>query len=116
MTKQKIAVFSGPTSTIGNSPTLVTSNKGRHPGERVLEGRYDHLAAQLLYEPVASDRAAQKEVPVGRHPRRQGRCLPPGLRLRFPLFLLLPQPSKHAGASIPRRHTLPARHGVEFLR
>ena len=52
MTKQKIAVFSGPTSTIANSPTLVTGNKGRRPGERILDGRYDHLAAQLLYEPV----------------------------------------------------------------
>ena len=52
MAKAKIAVFSGPNSTIGNSPTLVTSNKGRHPGERALEGRYDHLAAQVLYEPV----------------------------------------------------------------
>ncbi|MCI0799970.1 MAG: hypothetical protein J4O06_14415, partial [Chloroflexi bacterium] len=52
MAKPRIAVFSGPTSTIANSPTLVTSNKGRKPGERVLEGRYDHLAAQVLYEPV----------------------------------------------------------------
>ena len=52
MAKPIIAVFSGPTSTIANSPTLVTSNKGRKPGERVLEGRYDHLAAQVLYEPV----------------------------------------------------------------
>jgi len=52
MAKVKIAVFSGPTSTIANSPTLVTSNKGRQEGERVIPGRYDHLAAQLLYEPV----------------------------------------------------------------
>ena len=52
MAKPKIAVFSGPTSTIANSPTLVTSNKGRLPGERILSGRYGHLAAQLLYEPV----------------------------------------------------------------
>ena len=52
MAKPRIAVFSGPASTIGNSPTLVTSNKGRLPGERVLEGRYDHLAPQTLHEPV----------------------------------------------------------------
>ncbi len=52
MTKPRIAVFSGPTATIANSPTLVTSNKGRRPGERMLEGRYDHLVGQLLYEPV----------------------------------------------------------------
>ena len=52
MPKQKIAVFSGPNSTIGNSPTLVTSNKGRLEGEEVLPGRFDHLAAQVLYEPV----------------------------------------------------------------
>ena len=52
MAKQKIAVFSGPNSTIANSPTLVTSNKGRLPGEQMLEGRYDHLASQLIYAPV----------------------------------------------------------------
>ena len=52
MPKQKIAVFSGPNSTIGNSPTLVTGNKGRLKGERELEGRFDHLASQTLYEPV----------------------------------------------------------------
>ena len=52
MAKPRIAVFSGPAATIGNSPTLVTSNKGRQPGERVLEGRYDHLVAQTLHEPV----------------------------------------------------------------
>ena len=52
MTKPKIAVFSGPTATIANSPTLVTSNKGRLPGETLLPGRYDHLVAQFLYEPV----------------------------------------------------------------
>ena len=50
--KPRIAVFSGPRSTIANSPTLVTSNKGRRPGERQIEGRFDHLAAQTLYEPV----------------------------------------------------------------
>ena len=48
----KIAVFSGPTATIANSPTLVTSNKGRLPGESPLPGRYDHLVGQLLHEPV----------------------------------------------------------------
>ena len=48
----KIAVFSGPRSTIANSPTLVTSNKGRRPEERTLPGRYDHLVAQTLYEPM----------------------------------------------------------------
>lgn len=52
MAKPKIAVFSGPTSTIANSPTLVTSNKGRLPGDRVLEGRFDHLVGQSLFEPV----------------------------------------------------------------
>ncbi|PKB79400.1 MAG: hypothetical protein BZY88_13530 [SAR202 cluster bacterium Io17-Chloro-G9] len=52
MAKPKIAVFSGPTATIANSPTLVTSNKGRLPGERETAGRYAHLVAQLLHEPV----------------------------------------------------------------
>ena len=52
MARAKIAVFSGPMSTIGNSPTLVTSNKGRRKGERVLAGRYDHLVGQTLHEPV----------------------------------------------------------------
>ena len=52
MAKPKIAVFSGPTATISNSPTLVTSNRGRLPGERMLEGRFDHLVSQSLYEPV----------------------------------------------------------------
>jgi L-asparaginase len=52
MAKPKIAVFSGPRSTVANSPTLVTSNKGRLSGERVLPGRFDHLTAQRLYEPV----------------------------------------------------------------
>ena len=31
MDKPRIAVFSGPRSTIANSPTLVTGNKGRLP-------------------------------------------------------------------------------------
>jgi L-asparaginase len=52
MARAMIARFSGPMSTIGNSPTLVTSNKGRRQGERVLSGRYDHLVGQTLYEPV----------------------------------------------------------------
>ena len=52
MPKPRIAVFSGPNATISNSPTLVTSNKGRLAGERMLEGRYDHLVAQSLHEPV----------------------------------------------------------------
>ncbi|MGH2680352.1 MAG: asparaginase domain-containing protein [Actinomycetota bacterium] len=50
--KKRIAIFSGPNATITNSPTLVTSNKGRLPGERLLPGRVDHLVAQELYEPV----------------------------------------------------------------
>ena len=52
MSKPRIAVFSGPRSTIANSPSLVTSNKGRKEGEPLLDGRFDHLAAQTLYEPV----------------------------------------------------------------
>ena len=52
MAKPRIAIFSGPNATISNSPTLVTSNKGRLPGEHMLDGRSDHLAAQTLHEPV----------------------------------------------------------------
>ena len=52
MARAKIAVFSGPRATIANSPTLVTGNKGRLPGERVLPGRYEHLVPQELHEPV----------------------------------------------------------------
>ena len=52
MARAKIAVFSGPRATIANSPTLVTGNKGRLPGERVLSGRYEHLVPQELHEPV----------------------------------------------------------------
>ena len=52
MTKPRIAVFSGPRATIANSPTLVTGNKGRLSGERVLPGRYEHLVPQVLHEPV----------------------------------------------------------------
>ena len=52
MARAKIAVFSGPRATIANSPTLVTGSKGRQPGERALEGRYEHLVPQTLHEPV----------------------------------------------------------------
>ena len=52
MDKPRVAVFSGPYATISNSPTLVTGNKGRRPGERWLEGRFDHLVPQLLHEAV----------------------------------------------------------------
>ena len=52
MDRARIAVFSGPRSTIANSPTLVTGNKGRLPGERMLPGRYEHLVPQLLHEPA----------------------------------------------------------------
>jgi L-asparaginase len=52
MAKPKIAIFSGPNATIANSPPLVTSNKARKPGERRLDGRYDNLVPQLLYESV----------------------------------------------------------------
>ena len=52
MDRARIAVFSGPRSTIANSPTLVTGNKGRLPGERTLPGRYEHLVPQLLHEPA----------------------------------------------------------------
>ena len=52
MTRKRIAVFSGPNATIANSPTLVTSNKGRLASDRELPGRSDHLVSQELYEPV----------------------------------------------------------------
>ena len=52
MDRARIAVFSGPRSTIANSPTLVTGNKGRLPDDRVLPGRYDHLVPQTLHEPA----------------------------------------------------------------
>ena len=52
MPKPKIAVFSGPRATVTNSPPLVTSNKGRLPGETLVPGRFDHLVGQLLHEPV----------------------------------------------------------------
>lgn len=51
MLKPLIAVFSGPNSTIANSPTLVTSNKGRLPNEQKAV-IYDHLVPQLLFEKV----------------------------------------------------------------
>jgi L-asparaginase len=50
--RKRIVVFSGPNATIMNSPTLVTSNKGRLPSDPRLPGRFDHLVAQELYEPV----------------------------------------------------------------
>ena len=50
--KPRIAVFSGPRSTIANTPTLVTSNKGRKGDEPQIEGRFDHLVPQRLHEPV----------------------------------------------------------------
>ena len=52
MPKPRIAVFSGPRSTIANTPALVTANKGRLDGERRLDGRFDHLVPQRLSEPV----------------------------------------------------------------
>jgi hypothetical protein len=49
----KIAVFSGPTATISNSPPLITSNKARveHGFDR-LPGRFDALRPQRLAAPV----------------------------------------------------------------
>lgn len=58
-TKPRIAVFTGPTSTIQNSPPLVTSNKARDmrglPLAKSTDGspiRYDHLVPQRLAAPV----------------------------------------------------------------
>lgn len=53
-TKPRIAVFSGPTATIGNSPPLVTSNKARrlHGLEPRPELRVDVLRPQRLAAPV----------------------------------------------------------------
>jgi L-asparaginase len=58
-TKPRIAVFTGPTSTIQNSPPLVTSNKARDmrglPLPKNADGsptRYDHLVPQRLAAPV----------------------------------------------------------------
>lgn len=49
----KIAVFSGPTATISNSPPLVTSNKARaEHGFDLLSGRFDALRPQRLAAPV----------------------------------------------------------------
>ena len=50
--KPRICVFSGPRATIANSPPLVTSNKGRLPGEKQIPSKLDHLVPQVLYEPV----------------------------------------------------------------
>ena len=44
--------FQAPGPTIANSPTLVTGNKGRLAGDRMLSGRYEHLVPQLLHEPA----------------------------------------------------------------
>jgi L-asparaginase/Glu-tRNA(Gln) amidotransferase subunit D len=52
MAKPKIVVFSGPRSTIANNPALVTSSKGRNADDPQLDGRFDHLVAQTLHEPV----------------------------------------------------------------
>ncbi len=52
MTK-RIAVFSGPTATIQNTPPLVTSNKARaRSGLPLVPGRFDALRAQRLARPV----------------------------------------------------------------
>ncbi|MFT7597417.1 MAG: L-asparaginase [Acidimicrobiales bacterium] len=49
----KIAVFSGPTATISNSPPLITSNKARvEHGLDLLAGRFDALRPQRLAAPV----------------------------------------------------------------
>jgi len=49
----KIAVFSGPTATISNSPPLITSNKARaEHGFDLLPGRFDALRPQRLATPV----------------------------------------------------------------
>lgn len=51
--KPLIAVFSGPTATIGNSPPLVTSNQARaRHGLPLHPGRFDVLRAQRLAAPV----------------------------------------------------------------
>ena len=66
MPKPKVVVFSGPRSTIANSPALVTSNKARKEGERMLEGRFDHLVAQTLYDPVTVRIAKYSAHPLER--------------------------------------------------
>lgn len=49
----KIAVFSGPTATISNSPPLITSSKARvEHGHDPLPGRFDALRPQRLAAPV----------------------------------------------------------------
>jgi L-asparaginase len=59
MSRPRIAVFSGPTATIGNSPPLVTSNKARRqhalPTVTAPDGgalRFDTLRPQRLAAPV----------------------------------------------------------------
>ncbi|MEM9037659.1 MAG: asparaginase domain-containing protein [Actinomycetota bacterium] len=50
---RRIAVFSGPTATIQNTPPLVTSNKARaRAGLPLLPGRFDAIRAQRLAKPV----------------------------------------------------------------
>lgn len=50
---RRIAVFSGPTATIQNTPPLLTSNKARsRAGLRLLPGRFDAVRAQRLAKPV----------------------------------------------------------------
>lgn len=60
-----IAVFSGPTATIGNSPPLVTSNQARaRHGLPVHPGRFDVLRAQRLAAPVTVYIAAHSAHPL----------------------------------------------------
>ena len=50
---RRIAVFSGPTATIQNTPPLLTSNKARSKhGLPLLPGRFDAVRAQRLAAPV----------------------------------------------------------------
>ena len=50
---RRIAVFSGPTATIQNTPPLVTSNKARaRSGLPLLPGRFDTVRAQRLAKPA----------------------------------------------------------------
>ncbi len=50
---RRIAVFSGPTATIQNTPPLVTSNKARaRAGLPLVPGRFDAVRAQRLAKPV----------------------------------------------------------------
>lgn len=50
---RRIAVFSGPTATIQNTPPLITSNKARAlAGLPMMPGRFDTIRAQRLAKPV----------------------------------------------------------------